>query len=79
MSRIKSKLVLKALDVAYSETDPDTLVKDDGFEIVKTVNTLKHGIPGDKLTRKEVDKILKVEDPYIRLGTFTVEFINGRS
>ncbi len=44
------------------------------FEIVKTVNTLTHGIPGDKLTRKEVDLILL--SGRINQGQLTVEFIN---
>ena len=64
MSR-KSKLVLKTL-VGTSNN----------FEIVKTVNTLQHGIPGDRLTKKEIDGIMKSSVEF-RRGDFTIEFIKG--
>lgn len=63
MSQMKMKLVLRNSRHASAS-----------FEIVKAVNTLDYGIPGDKLTRKEVDKIL-VERPVVR-GTLTVEFLD---
>lgn len=64
MSR-KMKLVLKSLanDAFY----------DGDFEIVKTVNTLSHGVPGEKLERKTVDRILASQD--IHRGVLTVEII----
>lgn len=65
MSRIKSKLVLKS-------------TAHDMFEIAKVVNTLKHGVPGDSLTREGVDKLLKDHFIQIDRGTFTVEIVNGR-
>lgn len=63
----KSKLVLKTVNISGST---------DSFEIVKTVNTLQHGIPGDLLTRKEVDNLLK-NSADMRRGDFVVEFIKG--
>lgn len=69
MSRLNSKLVLKAL--------PPNANGDESYEIVKTVNTLEHGIPGDKIPRKEVDKILKAASGHLPAtqGTLTVEFV----
>ena len=61
MSRLNSKLVLKA--------------ENGDFTIVKTRNTLAHGIPGDVLDRTEVDKILKSAESRGARGTLTVEFI----
>lgn len=62
MSRLNSKLVLKA--------------ENGDFTIVKSVNTLEHGVPGDILDRTEVDKILlKAEGRNGQRGTLTVEFI----
>lgn len=46
------------------------------FEIVKTVNTLQHGIPGDTLTRIEIEHLLR-NSAEIRRGDFVVEFIKG--
>lgn len=62
MSQMKMKLVLR-----------NTLHASASFEIVKAVNTLDYGIPGDKLTRAAVDKIL-IERPVVR-GMLTVEFL----
>lgn len=59
----KMKLVLKRLP------------GDAMFRIVKSVNTLKHGIPGGTLTREEVDTILKSDD-VIRRQTLTVEILD---
>lgn len=61
----KSKLVLKTLST-------------DTFEIVKTVNTLQHGIPGDTLTRIEIEHLLR-NSAEMRRGDFVVEFIKGGS
>jgi len=62
MSR-KMKLVLR--NINYLKTP---------FVIVKTVNTLTHGVPGDKLTRLVVDQILRSKDAV--LGHLTVEFLD---
>lgn len=43
------------------------------FQIVKSVNTLIHGVPGVWLTRETVDTILRSQ-PATR-GQLTVEFI----
>ena len=70
MSRLNSKLVLKAGNV-YEGTE---LVP--GFTIVKSVNTLEHGIPGGQLTRKAVDSILKnANQNRPGTGKLTVEFV----
>lgn len=61
----KSKLVLKTSSLSGRTA----------FLIVKTVNTLEHGVPGDTLTRDAVDKILLVYDARIKQGSLTVEFI----
>lgn len=72
MSRLNSKLVLKA-DKGQTQVGGPVV---DTYVIVKTVNTLDHGIPGDTLDRTTVDKILKAANS-IRpgSGTLTVEFI----
>lgn len=62
MSR-KMKLVLR--NVSYPKTP---------FVIVKTVNTLSHGVPGNKLSRLVVDQILTSKD--VAHGTLTVEFLD---
>lgn len=59
----KSKLVLSTVGTEH-------------FEIVKSVNTLQHGIPGDILTRKEIDIIMK-SSADLRRGDLVVEFIKG--
>lgn len=73
MSR-KSKLVLESVYV----NDGSTVSSGEFFRIVKTVNTLSHGVPGDKLTRKEVDILMKSRRTDIQRGDLTVEFINGK-
>jgi len=65
MSR-KSKLVLKAIST-------------DNFEIAKAVNTLDHGVPGDNLTRTQVDRLFIDEKARLNRGELTIEFINGRN
>lgn len=68
MSRLNSKLVLKAIRTAG--------VSAGKFEVVKATNTLEHGIPGDELTRETVDKILKdANTTRPGRGTLTVEFV----
>lgn len=57
----KSKLVLKVG------------VHADIFKIVKTVNTLQYGVPGDSLNRAKVDHILKSEA--VRRLELTVEIL----
>ena len=47
MSQMKMKLVLR-----------NTRHVSASFELVKAVHTLDYGIPGDKLTRTEVDESL---------------------
>lgn len=64
MSR-KSKLVLKMISTTGN------------FEIVKSVNTLEFGVPGDALTRKNVDLILKDSTRKIQRGDLVVEFLKG--
>lgn len=73
MSRLNSKLVLKAENIK----DPDDKTKIiAGFTIVKTQNTLDHGIPGATLTRKDVDLILKnARQRHASLGRLNVEFV----
>lgn len=72
MSRLNSKLVLKA-DKGQTQIGGPTMVT---FVIVKVVNTLEHGIPGDTLDRKTVDSILKAANSSRPgSGTLTVEFI----
>ena len=62
----KMKLVIKSLaNEAFYDGD---------FEIVKTVNTLAHGVPGEKLERKAVDRILANQD--VRRGVLTVEVLS---
>lgn len=46
-----------------------------GFAIVKSVNTLQHGVPGDELSRDQVDRILIDNKSLIINGRLTVEFI----
>lgn len=60
----KSKMVLKRIR------------HNDRFEIVKTVNTLQYGVPGEDLTRKEIDSIMKSNADF-RRGDFVIEFIKG--
>ena len=69
---LKRKLVIRACEI----TGDDNVTLVDGFKIVKSVNTLDFGVPGDSLTRDEVDRILKVYNQQIRTGEITVEFIN---
>lgn len=69
MSRLNSKLVLKTT----MQTDPDDGEK--MFEIVKSTNTLTHGIPGDILTRITVDTILKSAENRGQRNTLIVEFV----
>jgi len=59
---VKKKLVLQ----------PSSQLGGGQFRIIKSVNTLDFGVPGDILNRAEVDKILK-SDPVIRRGELTVE------
>ena len=63
MSR-KSKLIL-------------TTVGPDHFQIAKSVNTLQYGIPGDIITRKDVNLILKDDARKIQRGDLVVEFLKG--
>lgn len=70
MSRLNSKLVLKASMVT------ENTVQKEIFVIVKTVNTLEHGMPGDTLNRVAVDKILKAANSSRPgQGKLTMEFI----
>ncbi len=72
MSRLNSKLVLKA-DKGQTQVGGPTVTV---FVIVKAVNTLEHGIPGDTLDRDTVDKILKdANTTRPGRGTLTVEFV----
>ena len=61
MSQKKCKLVLKAKSGEL-------------FAIAKSVNTLEFGVPGDVLTRKEVDRILIDNKMSIQKNMLTVEF-----
>lgn len=63
MSRRKEKLVLKTA----SQTGT--------FIIVKSINTLEFGVPGNIVTRAEVDRIFIDQDRKIKEGSLTVEFI----
>ena len=67
MSRLNSKLVLKALKRAegYDET----------YEIVKTTNTLEYGRPGDTIKRPGVDAIIRKAEQAGARNKLTVEFI----
>ena len=69
MTRLNSKLVLKTAMIPHGS---GTIA---GFEIVKTVNTLEHGIPGDELSRETVDKILVSANNRGPRNRLTVEFI----
>lgn len=71
MSLKKCKLVLKAENII----EPVTNQVIAGFRIVKSINTLEFGIPGEELSREAVDKILKKEAQNIRNGKTIVEFI----
>jgi hypothetical protein len=64
MSRKKVKLVLKNGNNV------------DVFIIVKSINTLEFGVPGDIVTRAEVDRILIDQALKIKNGFLTVEFIS---
>lgn len=64
MSRKKEKLILKV-----AQATPGS------FFIVKAVNTLEFGVPGDLLDRKAVDRILITNARNIREGSLTVEFV----
>ena len=63
MSLRRMKLVLRNVGITATP-----------FEIVKTTNTLAHGVPGDKLSRATVDTILAGAD--IRRGDLTIEFLD---
>lgn len=71
MSQKKCKLVLKTL----KDTTPVGGPVVNTFEIVKTTNTMDHGIPGDILTEAEVTSLLKVNQIQISQGRLTIEFI----
>lgn len=62
----KSKLVLKTIST-------------DLFELVKSVNTLDYGVPGDTLSRSVINRLFIENQPKIKRGDLTIEFINGRS
>ncbi len=64
MSRKKEKLVLKT-----ARATPGS------FIIVKAINTLDFGVPGDLLTREVVDRILINNGWRIKDGSLSVEFI----
>ena len=71
MPRLNSKLVLKTSRVTENN------VQQEIFVIVKSTNTLEHGIPNDKLDRATVDKILKDANAHRPgRGTLTVEFVS---
>ena len=63
MALNKTKLVLRAPKNGSNR-----------FTIVKAINTLAHGVPGDYLNREEMDKLIK-SDAVIRYGTLTVEIL----
>ncbi len=67
MSRVKCKLVLKA--------DKNIAKSASAFTIVKSVNTLEFGIPGDTLSRDEVDLMLRQKAQTMQNGMLTVEFL----
>ena len=71
MSQRKCKLVLKTLKDETPVGGPVV----NTFEIVKTTNTMDHGIPSDVLTKDEVKLLLKINDIKIRQNALTVEFI----
>lgn len=71
MSRLNSKLVLKALPVNPDNAGSDKRL----FEVVKAVNTLSHGVPGDHLTRAEVDTILRSAEARGARNQLSVEFV----
>ena len=72
MSRMNSKLVLKALPVVPDDPTGDT---EQRFKIVKSTNTLEFGVPGDTLTRSKVDDILRAaERRQTNRTKFEVEF-----
>ena len=75
MSPKKCKLVLKASTMYERGKTIDDDVPVQGFTIVKSINTLEYGVPGDQLDRDTVDRILKDNVTRIRQGTLTVEFI----
>ena len=66
MSRLNSKLVLKTVRQNSVNTK---------FEIIKSTNTLDHGVPGDTLTREVVDKILVSAANRGPRNQLTVEFV----
>lgn len=64
MSLKKCKLILKA-------------VKGTGnFRLVKSVNTLEFGTPGDILNRRDVDLIMKTHEVRLSRKDLTIEFID---
>ena len=67
MSQAKQKLVFK--------TAKDSSISD--FRLVKAVNTLKFGSPGETFTKAEVEKILRDNTVQMKHNDLTVEFING--
>lgn len=67
MSR-KMKLVLRTRTVI----EDDAGVTD--FVIIKSTNTLSHGVPGNSLSRPKVDQILASKD--VAHGHLTIEFLN---
>lgn len=71
MSRLKSKLVLKT-NKGHSKVGGPIV---DTYIIEKSVNTLEYGIPGDELTREEVDKILRSAGQRGQHNQLTVEFV----
>ncbi len=80
MSQKKCKLVLKTITL-LNEVDHLCAIQrgdkiEKHFRIVKSVNTVEFGIPGDVLNRAEVDRILIDHGAKITRNTLTVEFIN---
>ncbi len=63
----KKKLVLQ----------PSSHLGSGQFRIIKSVNTLEFGVPGDILSRAEVNKILS-SDPVARRGELTVDIVKAK-
>lgn len=66
MARLKIKLVFKSTNLG-------------NFSLVKAVNTLEYGVPGDTLSREQVDRIISKNSRNFHSGAVTIEILDGKT
>lgn len=66
MSQAKQKLVFK------TEVAPNIEM---GFKLVKATNTLNFGVPGESLSKEQINRIMIDEKAQIRSGKLVLEFV----